>query len=176
MAHIHTLPGQHDHTASMYLFRTDFDEPKIMLHLHRKLGKYMQFGGHIELDETPWQAVAHELREESGYDISQVTLLQPQLRLEFLTDSAVHPTPAIHSTHLVANDHYHTDSAYVITTDQEPTDKPGEGESNDIQLFTRSEIAALPSDKILENVREGIFYMFDTILPNWESVTPDTYK
>lgn len=136
----------------------------------------MQFGGHIELDETPWQAVAHELREESGYDLAQVQLLQPHLRLESLTDSAVHPTPAIHSTHLVANDHYHTDSAYVITTDQEPAATPNEGESNDIQLFTRSEIVALPREKILENVREGVLYMFDTILPNWESVTSDTFK
>jgi len=63
MAHIHTQPGQHDHTASAYIVRTDFDEPKIMLHLHRKIGKYLQFGGHVELHETPWQAVVHELRE-----------------------------------------------------------------------------------------------------------------
>jgi 8-oxo-dGTP pyrophosphatase MutT (NUDIX family) len=160
----------------MYLFRTDFSEPKIMLHLHKKLGKFMQFGGHIELDETPWQAVKHELREESGYDLSQVRLLQPKLRLETLTDAAVHPTPAIHSTHLVTDGHYHTDSAYVITTGDEPAGSPDEGESNDIQLFTRSEIVALPPEQILDNVREGILYMFDSLLPNWESVTPDTFK
>ena len=66
MAHIHTQPGQHDHTASAYIIRTDLDTPRIMLHLHRKIGKYLQFGGHVELNETPWQAVVHELREESG--------------------------------------------------------------------------------------------------------------
>ncbi len=53
MAHIHTQPGQHDHTASAYIFRVDFDEPKLVLHLHRKINKYLQFGGHIELHETP---------------------------------------------------------------------------------------------------------------------------
>ena len=31
MPHIHTEPGQHDHTASAYIFRTDFSEPKVML-------------------------------------------------------------------------------------------------------------------------------------------------
>ncbi len=33
----------------------------------------MQVGGHIELDETPWQAVEHELREESGYTLAELS-------------------------------------------------------------------------------------------------------
>jgi 8-oxo-dGTP pyrophosphatase MutT (NUDIX family) len=82
MSHIHKKPGQHDHTASTFLFRTDFSEPKVMLHFHQKLGSYMQFGGHVELNETPWQTVIHELREESGYDIDQLQILQPKQRLK----------------------------------------------------------------------------------------------
>lgn len=81
MAHIHTEPGQHDHTASGFIVRTDTPEPTLILHRHKKTGKYMQFGGHIELDETPWQAVRHELMEESGYDLSDLQILQPMQRL-----------------------------------------------------------------------------------------------
>jgi len=47
---------------------TEGAEPRIILHKHRKLNKLLQFGGHVELDETPWQAVLREIAEESGYD------------------------------------------------------------------------------------------------------------
>lgn len=56
---------------------TEGDEPRIILHKHRKLKMLLQFGGHVELDETPWQAVLREIAEESGYDKNQLKLLQP---------------------------------------------------------------------------------------------------
>src|SRR5437879_1527745 len=99
MPHIHTKPGQHDHTASAYIVRIDGKEPKILLHKHKKSGKYQQFGGHIELDETPWQAVLHEIKEESGYDAKQLMLLQPKERLKSLGDADQHPVPVCHNTH-----------------------------------------------------------------------------
>ena len=71
MPHIHTLPGEHDATASAYIVRTDLGEPAIMLHRHKKLDTMLQFGGHVELHENPLEAIAHELREESGYDFRQ---------------------------------------------------------------------------------------------------------
>ena len=65
MPHIHTKPGQHDHTVSAFIVRLDGKQPRILLHRHKKSGVYMQFGGHIELHENPWQAISHELLEES---------------------------------------------------------------------------------------------------------------
>lgn len=53
MPHIHTEPGQHDHTASAYIVRLDEAEPALILHRHKILGQYLQFGGHVELDENP---------------------------------------------------------------------------------------------------------------------------
>jgi 8-oxo-dGTP pyrophosphatase MutT (NUDIX family) len=176
MPHIHTKPGQHDHTASTFLFRTDFDEPKIMLHFHKKLKSYMQFGGHIELHESPWQAVIHELKEESGYDIDQVRILQPKKRLEKISGAAVHPQPVIHTTHPIGDDHFHTDSAYAVITDEEPHGLPDEGESTDIKLFTRLELVNLPDDKILENVREIALYIFDNCLDSWQPVSTKTFE
>src|SRR3954465_16018556 len=98
MPHIHTEPGQHDHTVSAYIFRTDFSEPKVMLHLHKKHGTYMQFGGHIELNENPWQAITHELREEAGYELDELFILQPHQRLMHLSRGAIaHLQPDSHN-------------------------------------------------------------------------------
>jgi 8-oxo-dGTP pyrophosphatase MutT (NUDIX family) len=56
MPHIHTGPGEHDHTASAVIIRNESDGPKVLLHLHKKLNRLLQPGGHVELHETPWQA------------------------------------------------------------------------------------------------------------------------
>ncbi len=172
MAHIHTQPGQHDHTASAYIIRTDFDEPKIMLHLHRKIGKYLQFGGHVELHETPWQAVAHELREESGYDIDQLRILQPEQRVKQLSDAVIHPQPAAHSTHPFGGgtDHFHTDIGYAVVATEPPRHLPEDGESTTIKLLTRSELAAMPESDLPDNVKQIGLFIFDYCLKHWESV------
>jgi len=178
MSHIHTAPGQHDHTASGYIFRTDFSEPKIMLHLHKKIGKYLQFGGHIELHETPWQAISHELEEESGYLINDLSILQPHHRIASLGDAVIHPQALSHSTHPFGGtlDHFHTDIAYAFVTDKPPHQKPGEGESTAIILLTKSELVAFPDDKIPLNVRQIALFGFNHVLDNWECLPANTFS
>ena len=179
MPHIHTKPGQYDHTASAYIFRVDLIEPKVVLHRHRLLGCYMQFGGHIELSETPWQAIVHELREEVGYDITQLSFLQPEKRIKQLTNAVVHPVPVSHSSHPFnkkGSGHFHTDVGYAVIAHEDPKYTPDDGESTDIKLFSREEIAALPSGEILENVREIILAIFDDFLKNWQQVSPKEFK
>lgn len=68
MAHIHTAPGQHDNTVTLYIVRQFGTEWKGLLHMHRKHHRLLPVGGHVELDETPWQSAVHELREEAGYE------------------------------------------------------------------------------------------------------------
>src|SRR4051812_49824476 len=99
MPHIHTEDGQHDPTTSAYIVRTDTPEPTILLHKHRKLGKYLQFGGHIELNENPWAAITHEIAEESGYGIDQLTILQPTTLLKKVSGVQMHPLPVSYLTH-----------------------------------------------------------------------------
>ena len=172
MAHIHTEPGQHDHTVSMYIVRTDGEEPRMMFHLHKKFNIYLQFGGHIELDENPMGAMTHELREEVGYDMSQMQILQPKGSLRKLEGAVIHPVAAVHNTHHIPGDHYHTDLGYALTTDQDPAHSPDEGESNEVIFCTREELVALPAEKVIENSREIALYVFDYILENWEPVSP----
>lgn len=168
MSHIHTEPGQHDHTASGYIVRTDLDEPKLLLHKHKKLGKYIQFGGHIELDETPWQALTHELREESGYDMTQLSLLQPKQRITSLTGVKLHPVAVYHNTHNFNSTHFHTDVGYAFVAAGEPGSAIADNESGDILLLSRQELADLPADQTFESVREAGLFIFDTCLPDWE--------
>jgi 8-oxo-dGTP pyrophosphatase MutT (NUDIX family) len=176
MAHIHTEPGQYDHTVSIYLLRTDFDEPKMMLHFHKKIGAYAQFGGHIELNENPWEAVTHELREETGYDIDQISVLQPLQRMQRITGATVHPSPAVHATmgYPQSSPHLHTDSTYVLTADEPPRRAPDDGESTDIQLFTRTEVASHPD--IDDITRDIALYAFDEIFTAWQPTPSITFQ
>jgi len=38
----------------------------VLLHRHRRLGVWLQPGGHIDGDETPWAAAGREAQEETG--------------------------------------------------------------------------------------------------------------
>lgn len=174
MAHIHTDHGQHDHTASAFIIRTDFDEPKLMLHLHKKLGVYLQFGGHIELDENPWQAVCHELLEESGYDMDQLKILQPKERIKKLgyDDVIVHPVPVCHNTHAFdkQRSHFHIDLGYGFVASEPPKHKIGQNESADIRYVSRSELENMPESEMYRNIVTIGLFIFDTCLPKWEQV------
>ena len=62
MPHIHE---KIDFTVAIFIVQ----DGKILLIHHRKLGKWLPLGGHIELDEDPEQAALREAREESGLEV-----------------------------------------------------------------------------------------------------------
>ena len=62
MAHIHE---KIDFTVAIFVVR----DAKVLVILHRKLGKWLPLGGHVELDEEPESAALREAREESGLDV-----------------------------------------------------------------------------------------------------------
>jgi 8-oxo-dGTP pyrophosphatase MutT (NUDIX family) len=65
MAHIHE---KIDFTVAIFVVH----DAKVLLILHRKLGKWLPLGGHIELDEDPEIAALREAKEESGLDVELV--------------------------------------------------------------------------------------------------------
>ncbi|HEV7920211.1 MAG TPA: NUDIX domain-containing protein [Thermoanaerobaculia bacterium] len=71
-------------TASCYVVDGD---ARLLLHRHRRLGRWLQMGGHLEGDELPSRAALREAEEESG-------LNSLQLVVERIFDLDVHPIPA----------------------------------------------------------------------------------
>lgn len=139
MAHIHTGPQEHDTTTSAYIVRMQDDEPLVLVHMHRKFGKLMQAGGHIELTETPWSAVAHELEEETGYRLSELSVLQPTPDKVTVKNAVVHPVPLLVNTHRISDEHFHTDLCYAFVARSVPQHAPAEGESEDLRWLTLPE-------------------------------------
>jgi 8-oxo-dGTP pyrophosphatase MutT (NUDIX family) len=94
----------------------------VILHLHRKLGIWVQPGGHVDEGETFAQGALRETLEETGLPAS---LAQPAE--VFHVD--VHPGPRGHT---------HYDVRYVVLA--EPVDPtPSEGESQDVFWFSFEE-------------------------------------
>ena len=178
MPHIHTKPGQHDHTISIYLFRMDFAEPNVLLHYHHKMKCFAQFGGHIELNENPWQAAAHELEEETGYTLDKVKVLQPQKRITHISRAILHPNPVaqVTMTYPGKEAHFHTDSVYAFVANQEPAQPPHEGESTNLKLFTRTELLKPEAAIVNDITRDIALHIFDECLNQWETVPSATFS
>jgi len=154
MPHIHTEPNQHDVTVSAWLFRGD-EQQEVFVHMHRKIRKYMQIGGHIELDETPWQAIAHEIAEEAGYKLNNLEIYQPDYMPVELSDVVVHPVPSLVVTYQPVPGHYHTDFAYVFHEISKPSGAPDANESNDFRWMTFDELlSGKEAGEVLSDVAE----------------------
>jgi 8-oxo-dGTP pyrophosphatase MutT (NUDIX family) len=83
-----------------------------ILHLHKRLGRWMQTGGHLEPGEMPYDAALRESEEETGLELSHPDGGPRLLHLD------VHPA---------ADGHTHLDMRYLlIGSDAEPSPPPGE--------------------------------------------------
>ena len=179
MPHLHIEPGQHDFTTSAFIVRTDTPETTIMLHLHRKLAKYLQFGGHIELNEHPWHGLVREIREESGYSPEDVSVLQPPSRFEAdFTGTSYHPVPCNFNTHReqTQTNHFHSDLVYAMVADHPPRLVIDAQESHIFKLFTASELKALNPADIYDQTRANALYVLETILTRWEPLPATHWK
>jgi len=178
MPHIHSAPGQHDATASAFIVRLEENQlPKILLHRHVKLNKLLQPGGHVELDENPWQAVIHEIREETGYEVHQLKVLQSALNLvQNPNSNATYlPIPVAANTHRFGDeDHFHDDLAFAFLTTELPSGTPDKGESLDFYWVSLAELNALAENEIIRNAKEISEFVLENF-ENWRAEDVDIY-
>lgn len=118
-------------TASAIL--TSDDGRRVLLHRHKRLGLWLQPGGHIDPGETPWDAARREAAEETGLEVTLVS--------DELVHVDVHPGPRGHT---------HLDLRYA-TTAPLVTPNPPEGESAVVEWFAWHRAIAL-ADAGLEGV------------------------
>jgi len=98
-----------------------------VLHRHKRLGTWMQPGGHIDAGETPDVAARREAQEELGLAISHPADGPRLLQID---------------VHDAARGHYHLDLRYLLLgEDADP--KPPPGESPDARWWGWDEAFAL---------------------------------
>lgn len=139
-------------TGSAFLFSRDYR--KVLLTHHKKLNKWLQFGGHSDGDTDTRHVAQRETTEESG--IADFTPLT-----DAIFDVDVHPIPANATKNEPA--HLHYDIRFAFVTDQ--TDFVVSDESNTLQWFTLDEFKALPADNVrIATARERFIQKWEQLL------------
>jgi 8-oxo-dGTP pyrophosphatase MutT (NUDIX family) len=109
----------------------------VLLHRHRKLGRWMQPGGHVDPGEEPAEAAVRECREETGLAV-------------------IHPWGDPRMVHLdvheAAAGHVHVDLRYlVVGPDARPEPEPGE--SPEVSWLSWNEAEELADDALAGGLR-----------------------
>jgi len=123
-------------TASAIVIDDVVGAERVVLHLHKRLGIWLQPGGHIEPGESPSAAALREAREETGLAVRHPDDGSLFVHLD------VHPGPRGHT---------HLDLRFLLLARGEPP-RPGEGESPEVRWFGFEEALALAD----EGLRGGL--------------------
>ena len=154
MAHIHE---KIDFTASVYIVHDN----KVLLHMHKKLGKWLPPGGHIELDEDPNQAALREAKEEPGLDVELIG--NPRAQDERWSDRGADLIPPKFLNRHYFDEtktHEHIDCVYfgrIIGGEIRPEEGGGE-----VRWFTAEEIRA-NADGLLAGVRSYAYIALEEL-------------
>ena len=120
-----------DFTVSVFIVHAE----QVLLVHHRKLGKWLPIGGHIEIGEDPEAAAKREALEESGLAIELVGARPPR---EF-PGTTILTAPSYLDIHDIKGDHRHIGMIYFA---QAATSEItlAEAEHHAIRWFTLKEL------------------------------------
>lgn len=159
MPHIHTNSGEYDLTVAGYLVHDD----STLLIKHKKLPIWTPPSGHVELNQTPLDALYMEIREEAGIHQSDLTLIETHARPTGFISSANAvrlPLPFDVETHPIDETHSHINLSYALKSATSDV-TPGLGESNTFKWFTVDELRTFKetNDSIISSAIFAIEYV-----------------
>jgi 8-oxo-dGTP pyrophosphatase MutT (NUDIX family) len=112
-----------------------------VLHLHKRLHRWLQPGGHVEPGEAPWDTALRESIEETGLPLRHADNVHA-----INSDTP----PLVHlDVHPAAKGHVHLDLRYLLTTpDADPSPPPGE--SPEVRWFSWDDALAVADDALVD--------------------------
>ena len=138
MPHIHTGDGEFDFTVAGYIIHDN----KTLLIKHKYLPLWTAPSGHIEVTQTPLDALYTEIKEESGITKEHLTLVSTgndRKNLARPTSHSEMPLPFDIETHPISDNHSHINLSYILISDTNNVE-PGPGESNTFKWFSLDEL------------------------------------
>jgi 8-oxo-dGTP pyrophosphatase MutT (NUDIX family) len=126
-----TLGNTHMTASAMVVGRRG-----MLLHRHKRLGIWLQPGGHIDPGETPWAAAERETAEETGL---AVDVTSPADTIPGVFNVDVHNS---------AGGHVHLDLCYLATPRQDRAPSPPAGESQEVAWFSVDEALRIGDARI----------------------------
>jgi 8-oxo-dGTP pyrophosphatase MutT (NUDIX family) len=125
----------------------NLETQQVLLHLHKKFNKYLQFGGHPDFETDFLEVALRESKEESGLsDLELYPLSQDPKRP---VDLDVHPIPEGKGK----PEHLHLDLRYIFTTKHQGELPHVEGESNVFWWVGIEEALDQPDEKIEPSIK-----------------------
>lgn len=106
----------------------------VLLHLHKRIRRWLQPGGHIDPGETPIEAALREAGEETGLPVALAGGRRELFHLD---------------VHTAYAGHIHLDLRYLLEApDRDPA--PAEGESQDVAWFSPQAAEQLADEALLD--------------------------
>lgn len=135
--------GEKHFTSSVCILSKGSPKKMLLIH-HRKYGKWIQPGGHIDRFENPVETAIREVKEETGIDIS---FLKDKISIVD-KDGTFLPLPAYLMEFTIPElgdqpKHYHIDTMYVVEIDEQRSLQNNDQESHGTKWFTKKEILRL---------------------------------
>lgn len=113
---------------------------QVLLLRHKRLGVWLQPGGHVDPGETVAEAALRETREETGIDCRLDERAMP-LHVD------VHDGP---------RGHLHVDVRYLVRAPADAVVAPEPGESTDVAFFAPSRALDLADDRARSAIRAAL--------------------